>query len=554
MNKLLSLISAFALGFASYSYGQLERFSTQPFSLPALTKQLIVADMNGDNQADLLAVLDDRLRVYFQSASGFDFNAGFDEIVFADQSIGWDLSAGYHPDGQLGIVALVDGKTIQVWHAQRNKFQAGVSVQSNLNGFLGKGLNRLHFSRDINGDSLEDLVIPSAGKLNIYIRTASANYQAPLSIQADFRIRSNLESTQLDRRVGQAVRIPQLELRDVNGDQLDDLISRTEERLDVFLATASGNAYFPSLPSYSLNIEEIQERLGKFDIENVDFSNLTGILALTHEEILEDVNGDGIEDLLLREGGKVSLFAGTQTGMDLVEPKQVLRSGGNVLSTFLYDENEDGLKDLWLWRVEPISVGDVFMWLALSGSIAIEAFIYPNEGERFARRPSRKVSIDLKFPSVIRLASSFRELESEVKAAAQDAADITTIADFDATTVNKDVLLMVNSQLSLFMDVIEPSPEAKEFLGGLGYSRSQDSYQIDIKTVLDQVAIKAAVELTSIEGRSPDMNVPIASSGLTTDLIPARINGDEVDDLLVFETQESGLIKGLLLLSESKSQ
>jgi hypothetical protein len=72
--------------------------------------------------------------------------------------------------------------------------------------------------------------------------------------------------------------------------------------------------------------------------------------------------------------------------------------------------------------------------------------------------------------------------------------------------------------------------------------------------VLDQVAIKAAVELTSIEGRSPDMNVPIASSGLTTDLIPARINGDEVDDLLVFETQESGLIKGLLLLSESKSQ
>ena len=35
----------------------------------------------------------------------------------------------------------------------------------------------------------------------------------------------------------------------------------------------------------------------------------------------------------------------------------------------LYDENEDNLKDLWLWRVEPISVGDVFIWLAIVNQI-----------------------------------------------------------------------------------------------------------------------------------------------------------------------------------------
>ncbi|GIT64306.1 MAG: hypothetical protein Ct9H300mP22_7060 [Gammaproteobacteria bacterium] len=58
------------------------------------------------------------------------------------------------------------------------------------------------------------------------------------------------------------------------------------------------------------DIAEIEERLGDFDIDNLDFSNLTGVLALTHEEVLDDVDGDGIEDLLLREGGKVSLFGG----------------------------------------------------------------------------------------------------------------------------------------------------------------------------------------------------------------------------------------------------
>ena len=45
-----------------------------------------------------------------------------------------------------------------------------------------------------------------------------------------------------------------------------------------------------------------------------------------------------------------------------------------------------------------------------------------------------------------------------------------------------------------------------------------------------------------------------ATTGATADLLPVRINSDEIDDLLVFETQESGLIQGLLLLSITKSQ
>ena len=96
----------------------------------------------------------------------------------------------------------------------------------------------------------------------------------------------------------------------------------------------------------------------------------------------------------------MSIFTGQADGVNTDQARQVLRSGGNVLSTFLYDENGDGLKDLWLWRVESISVGDIFVWLALSGSIAIDAFIYANNGERFERRPARKVTVDLKFPSV----------------------------------------------------------------------------------------------------------------------------------------------------------
>ena len=36
------------------------------------------------------------------------------------------------------------------------------------------------------------------------------------------------------------------------------------------------------------------------------------------------------------------MLPGTANGMNMEQPRQILRSGGNVLSTFLFDENEDG--------------------------------------------------------------------------------------------------------------------------------------------------------------------------------------------------------------------
>src|SRR5690606_34177991 len=236
---------------------------------------------------------------------------------------------------------------------------------------------------------------------------------------SDMRIRSNLFVRQsIERDVGQALRIPLVQLRDVNGDSRPDLISDTEERLDVFLSRSSGD-YFSSEPTFSIDRLEIRERLGEFDVDQLDFANLTGVLALTHEELLDDVNGDGIADFVLREGGRVALHLGKRQGsntvMNLEQPDQILRSSGNVLSVFLADENNDGRPDLWLWRVDQVSLGDVFLWLAVSGTINIEAFIYPNEGEQFARRPSRRITVALRFPSVVRMMGSVEDIRERAR-------------------------------------------------------------------------------------------------------------------------------------------
>jgi hypothetical protein len=531
------------------SFAALPQFTEQSFSFPATAEKLLVADFNGDELNDLLVVSDVSLRIYFQRDSGFDFENGFSEIDFAGRAVGWDLSNNYQEDGGLSLIAVVDGNQVLSWHVEAEQIIGPNTVTSDIDGYLSKGLNRLHFSRDINGDGLEDLIIPGAGQLQIHMNAGAGSYQTPLAIQSDFRIRTNLDSSQLERRIGQAVRIPLMELRDVNSDGADDLISRTEELLDVFLANATGPAYFSATPSYSVDISEIEARLGDFDIDNLDFSNLTGVLALTHEELLEDVDGDGIDDLLLREGSKVSLFGGTINGMTMDQPRQVLRSSGNVLSTFLFDENNDELKDLWLWRVEPISVSDIFVWLALSGSIAIEAFIYPNEGKRFARRPARKLTVSLKFPSVIRLASSVRGIEEQVSATDTEEYLVSTTGNFNDDIARADLLALIDNQLAVFLNSIEPQSEDTEFLGALGYSRDQDSYEIDIREIVDNALEDLNQSRSRVDKLNPDLTIPLSLTSSVNDIITVKINGDDTDDIFVFEAGISGQIAGLLLLS-----
>lgn len=527
-------------------------YSSQPFHLPVAIENLLAADVNNDDLNDLVAVVENVMRIYFQTESGFDFDGGYIEFEIPGSAVGWDLSTNYGGAGT-AIIALIDGAEVLAWHIDGRTIQTPRTIKSGLSGYLGRGINRLHFSRDVNNDGRDDLIIPGAGELMLYLQGSNGDYLTPLPVKSDVQMRTSLDPEQLERRTGQAITIPVLELRDLNGDAAADIVSRTEEKLDVFLASPAGNLYFPATPSYSINIAEIEAGLGDFDVDNLDFSNLTGVLALTHEEILDDVNGDGIDDLLLREGGKVSLFGGTKTGMNLSEPLQVLRSSGNVLSTFLYDENEDNLKDLWLWRVESISVGDIFVWLALSGSVSIEAFIYPNEGERFARRPSRQITVELKFPSAIRLATSFLEIRNEVERSRGIASTPANVAHLDADTSQQELLVMLDRQLQIFLNSIAPEPETRPFLGSLGYSRQRNNYEIDIRRIIDNLAVNRDPLLEQVEGRTADVVIDLAVEVKTGDIIPVRLNRDTVDDLLLFTDFDDKQITGVLLLSSESS-
>ena len=181
----------------------------------------------------------------------------------------------------------------------------------------------------------------------------------------------------------------------------------------------------------------------------------------------------------------------------------------------------------------------------------MEALIYPNDGEGFARRPSRRITVSLQIPSLVGLAGDFRELSEA--ADATRSADIvsTTTAHLDDQMDNLDLLVLMDRQLQVFFDSIRPEPRETEFLGALDYSRERDDYRIDLRAMIDDIAIGENRHLREVEGRTEDMSIEIGATADEGEVLTANLDGDDIADVLVLARDDTGRIEGMLMLSRS---
>jgi hypothetical protein len=269
-------------------------------------------------------------------------------------------------------------------------------------------------------------------------------------------------------------------------------------------------------------------------------------VALTCQNELADLTGDGVEDLLLRAGGKVSFFKGRPDGMDLTQPYQVLMSGGNVVTALLHDEDGDGLKDLWLVRVEEVSLADVFLWLVVSGSVGMEGFLYRNDGARFTRRPARRVTLTISFPSIpslIRLGEEAEKKRDEARPVPTERADVA------GAKGRKDLLVLRKGALEFHIGAAGEEPEEGGLMELLGYRRDKDEYTLEVEEVVDRYLVGASRELRLLGDRKPDFSVPIAALSDASDMAVVELNGDGRADAIVLIERSAKGVRGAVLLS-----
>lgn len=538
-----------------------EPYRIFPFELNHVEDRIVPIDLNGDGLKDLLTAEQGLLSIYFQKPAQdntppFNFSKPDVRLELPGKAVGWDLdwntsdSNPAEKKSSIRIVALIDGKQIIAWPIVDNHLGEQKILLDNLSGNLPLGAYPLNFVRDINADQRNDYIVPGSDHHRLYLQQPDGSFTGNIQIKSNIWVVSTLSvDNDVTEKIGQTVRIPDIRIRDVNNDNRKDLVSRANNMLEVFLAASDGT--YPLQPNYQFDFNAIQERLGEPEFDNIDFSNLSSLTRYSYDARLDDINGDKIEDLLIREAGKVVFYTGTATGMNLEQPQQVLRSSGNVFSALLFDEDEDGLKDLWLLRVEDISLGKAFVWLALSGSIDIEAFIYRNGGEQFARRPHRKKTIKLTFPSLLKGMGILGDIREQARSGNLTR---TANAKLGGDGQSNDLVILDEQGIKVHLDVLEEQLSEEDlFLGLIENIRERDEFTVDLNAMLDNIGFKDANYIDQVQGREQDylLSLGNASDDLApgSNLLTMDLNNDQRDDIVVLTRREDNTIYGVILFS-----
>ncbi|MEM7235047.1 MAG: VCBS repeat-containing protein, partial [Planctomycetota bacterium] len=404
----------------------------------------------------------------------------------------------------------------------------------------------------VNRDGANDLVIPSSRALAVYLQKKNGSFEAGFEARVGVSLDTSVASKgRLDDRIGQALKIPDLEMRDVNGDGRRDLISENDDLLEVFLAKTDGR--LESGAAIRVETGKLKKALEPPEGEEFNPADLTSMLARGVQTKLEDYSGDGIEDLLVRTAGKVRLYRGTKGGIDLRKPSQYLKASGHVVYAFLRDENEDNSLDLCLLRVEKISLADVFLWLVVPGSLDLEVFVYRGQGGKFARRPARRLVFTLSFPSVLSLIDMGKEMEAKRGEGSDSVArSLRTGGRADSP----DTFLWSGGELRFYFDhdaglVKGDEDVEREFEEFIGYRRDKDEYVIQVVDIIDRVVAGQASAAERLEDRSPDFTIPLPGKPKAGAVRVVDWNDDGRDGLLLIHEAKDGAtsVRGTIVVT-----
>jgi hypothetical protein len=283
---------------------------------------------------------------------------------------------------------------------ESNRFEPLLSVGSLFHGKLNAEINYAEFVRDLNDDERDDVMVPDFDGWQISLQKRDGSFTPPRTIGPPARM--NIGS---ERFAYYRAREPFF--MDYNNDGYKDLAFWVEGEFLVYHQQADGQYDDEPVifnPGIGGIIEEDDLSFGGEDSDD-DTENENRILSA-----IEDLNGDGVTDLLIQAFEVDGLF-GTKTRIEVhlggigssgrlefsPTPDSVVLSKGIQFGSERMDINDDGAAEMMVISVK-VSIATMIRAL-IARTVVLDIGIYQMSNGKYPTNPNinRKVTVTLDF-------------------------------------------------------------------------------------------------------------------------------------------------------------
>ena len=439
------------------------------------------------------------------------------------------------PAGQQRVYALDETGVLRSWDGRSDPRE----VLRARGVILPDGVFPMRFADDFDLDGEVDFALPSPDGFQLYFGVAGGAPRLGPAVRHEIDVDIGLDSVaRSDPRFVQDLNIPAFRVEDQNGDGHPDLVFRDDDRVQFYWSGRDGK--IPAEATFGLDLEEIRSQLPQRSRGIIDPGNLLTLLESQVTHLTRDFDGDGVADLLLRRGSKVSVYRGTAGQIDRSRATQVLRTAGNLLAAYALDDDGDGRDDLGLLLVSDISIGQILVWLVAGTSLSFDLFVYRQEDAlRFSRKPTRVRRLTIDIPSLLSLSD---EIGDHIDDLATGLTRVPVAADLDGDGRRDDVVSLGDDAVIRFHLDADQRAEIVEFASGWydvvarfdDESDGREDVKVGLYDLVDWVPVPGRHLRRSIDGRDPAWmrELPDAAEGDAMALFVVDLNGDGVDDVV----------------------
>jgi hypothetical protein len=415
------------------------------------------------------------------------------------------------------------------------------------------------FMQDINQDGLTDIIVPVINYCEIWINTGLAgNESSPEQNQTPafskigkFPIEmSHTRETDLQNNTGtlsENFSIPNLSLKDVNGDKYPDLIVSHKPLYDYYLL--GKDSRIPEKPTVSLDLNLFQDTTPK--AEGIQFGETLSINS--EPQLLEsDLNNDGIPDYIIFHRRKMWIFQGTSQGPQFLNPCSIIKVAEDITILLPVPLDEDEFPDLLMLKVQIPTVSKFLMGLFSDWDIKTESIGYKSiNGSSFELCSTWNGEIFLRLPSILSMISNpeiFNEFNIEQKYGPAVYGDFNEDGFLDVGMANVN-----NGNFEIWLgreqDPIEPNANhddksmAASKIRQLLFTETDNVWDLDrIITTINSLINDQVAAVTG--GRSPDYYISLFKEKKDLKVLSIDFNHDKKNELLfIYSNPEAINIK-----------